>query len=211
MIYTQMYMTTKKKLLEAIKKQKLYTALVKKALKQAEESHGEQKRDDGGGVLGNHIYPLAYSVLERYEGEGFLEDLVVLSLLHDTMEDDENFDEKICLEIFGSKVCENVKNLTKDERKIRRYSGNNENLYELLKFFANKEYIEKVNGSNEICKIVKLEDRINNLKSIEKLGTDPKNFRYVMESDTLFVSMAKKTKSFDYVPLLKREIVRLSS
>ncbi len=201
----------KVELLKAIKKQKVYTNLVKKALKQAEESHGEQKRDDGEGVLEGHIYPVTYSILERYEGEDFLEDLVILSLLHDTMEDDENFDEKICLDRFGSKVCENVKNLTKDERKIRGYSGNNENLYELLKFFANKEYIEKVNGSNEICKIVKLEDRIHNLKSTKKLGTDPKNFRYIMESETLFASMAKKTKSFDYIPLLKREIVRLSS
>ncbi len=201
----------KAELLKAIKKQKVYTNLVKKALKQAEKSHGNQKRDDGEGVLEGHIYPVTYSILERYEGEGFLEDLVVLSLLHDTMEDDDNFDEKNCSKIFGEKVCKNVKNLTKDEGKIRGYSGDNENLYELLKFFANKEYIEKVNGSNEICKIVKLEDRIHNLKSTKKLGTDPKNFRYIMESETLFISMAKKTKSFDYVPLLKREIVRLTS
>lgn len=201
----------KEKLLEAIKKQKIHTELVKKALKQAEKSHGEQKRDEGGGVLEKHIYPLTYSILERYEGKDFLEDLVVLALLHDTMEDDESFDEKACLRIFGSEVCENVKHLTKDERRFREYSGSNENLYELLKFFANKEYIEKVNGSNEICKIVKLEDRINNLRSIKELGTDTKTFRYVMESETLFISMAKKTKSFDYVPLLKREIVRLSS
>jgi (p)ppGpp synthase/HD superfamily hydrolase len=204
-------MVKKEELLKEIKKNKVYTDLVKKALKQASVSHEGQVRDDGPSVLEGHIYPIAFSILKRYRGKDFLENLVILALLHDTMEDDENFDEETCLQIFNEEICENVKKLTKDEKTIRSYSGKNENLYELLKYLRNKEYIENVNGSNEICKIVKLEDRINNLQCTGKTGTTVQGLRYVIESDTLFISMAKKTKSFDYVPLLKKEIERLSS
>lgn len=204
-------MIKKEELIKEIEKNGMYTVLVKKALKQAEDSHGNQLRDDGVSVLENHVYPITYNLLKRYSGKSFLEDLVVLALLHDTMEDDENFNEKECLKLFNKKICTNVKNLTKDEKTFRSYSGENESLYELLKYFCNKNYIENVNGSNEICKIVKLEDRVNNLQSIKRINATFKDLRYVMETDTLFMSMAKKTKSYDYVPLLQKEIDRLSS
>ena len=200
-----------KELIEEIKRNNVYTDLVKEALKQAQISHENQLRDDRNTVLEGHIYPIAFSILKRYPGKDFLEDLVVLALLHDTMEDDDDFDEKSCRKIFNDEVCGNVKKLTKDEKTIRNYSGNNENLYELLKYLRNKEYIEDVNDSNEVCRIVKLEDRINNLQSTRKNGTTSQTLRYIIESDTLFHSLAKSIKSFDYMPLLKKEIDRLSS
>ncbi len=204
-------MIKKEELLKELKKKNVYTDNVKKALEQAEKSHGEQDRDDGGGVLEEHIYAVAFSILQRFEKESFLEDLVVLALLHDTIEDDDDFDIEKCNDIFGSGICKNVQMLTKDERQLRAYSGDNLHLYELLKYFCNRDYLEAVNGSNEVCKIVKLEDRINNLQSIKKIGDSIKNLRYVIEADTLFMDMAKKIKSFDYIPLLKKEISRLSS
>ena len=140
-----------------------------------------------------------------------MEDLVILALLHDTMEDDKNFNIVNCRKDFNDEICKNVQKLTKDGKNFRNYSGDNVYIYELLKFFCNKEYIENIKDASEVCKIVKLEDRINNLQCTKKVGASPKNMRYIMESATLFVSMAKKTKSFDYVPLLKREIDRLSS
>lgn len=203
-------MITKEQLVEEVKKNEIYTSLVRKAIKQAEKSHANQSRDDGSSNLYTHIYPVAYSILKRYKGEKNLEDLVILALLHDTMEDDENFDNSVCFKIFNKSICENVKKLTKDERSFRNYSGSNKYVYELLKFFCNKEYIENVKDASEICKIVKLEDRLNNLRGIEKVGGSLKNFRYIIESETLFISMAKKTKSFNYIPLLKKEIKRLS-
>lgn len=203
-------MITKEELVEEIKKNDIYTGLVEKAIRQAEKSHENQSRDNGSSNLQTHIYPVAYSIVKRYKGKKNLEDLVILALLHDTMEDDESFNDSVCLKLFNRDICENVKKLTKDERSFRNYSGSNKHVYELLKFFCNKEYIENVKDASEICKIVKLEDRINNLQSIEKVGDSLKNFRYIMESETLFISMAKKTKSFNYVPLLKKEIKRLS-
>ena len=200
-----------KDLIEEIKRNNVYTDTVKKALKQAQISHKGQMRDDNSTVLEGHIYPIAFSILNRYSEKDFLEDLIVLALLHDTMEDDYSFDEKSCLESFDKKVCENVKKLTKDEKTIRDYSGENENLYELLKYLRNKEYIEDVNDSNEVCRIVKLEDRINNLQSTKRNGTTTQTLRYIIESDTLFHSLAESVKSFDYIPLLKKEISRLSS
>jgi (p)ppGpp synthase/HD superfamily hydrolase len=112
-------MVKKEELLKEIKKNNVYTDLVKKALKQASISHEGQVRDDGPSVLEGHIYPIAFSILKRYSGDDFLEGLVILALLHDTMEDDENFDEETCLQIFNEKICGNVKKLTKDEKTIR--------------------------------------------------------------------------------------------
>ncbi len=204
-------MIKKEELLKEIKRKKVYTDLVEKAYKQACTSHKGQKRDDGTFTLENHIFPIVYSILNKYENKDFLEDLVVLALLHDTMEDDDNFDRDSCVATFNEEICENVRKLTKDEKTIRSYSGNNKGLYELLKYFRNKEYINNVNGSNEICKIVKLEDRINNLQTLPVMGSDCQSLRYVMESDTLFIDLAKSTKSFDYLPLLRKEIERLST
>jgi len=204
-------MITKEKLIKEIKGGGVYTDLVKKALEQAETSHKGQKRDNGTCNLENHIYTIAYSVLKRYKGEKFLEDLVVLALLHDTMEDDENFTEEVCEQNFGKEVCKNVKKLTKNEKCFRTYSGGNEYVYELLKFFCNKEYVENVNGSAEICRIIKLEDRIDTLNGIKEIRNSITDLRYVIEAETLFVKMAKETKSFNYLPLLKKEIERLST
>ncbi len=200
-----------KELIDRLKKNNIYTDNVRKALKQAQISHKGQMRDDNSTVLEGHIYPIVFSILNRYSKKDFLEDLIVIALLHDTMEDDYSFNEKSCLKNFNEKICKNVKKLTKDEKTIRNYSGKNENLYELLKYLRNKEYIEDVNDSNEVCRIVKLEDRINNLQSTKKNTTTPQTLRYIIESDTLFHSLAKSVKSFDYVPLLKKEIRRLSS
>jgi (p)ppGpp synthase/HD superfamily hydrolase len=204
-------MITKEELIVEIKKNGIYTDLVEKALRQAQISHAKQKRENGTSNLKSHIYSVTYSILKRYKGKRFLEDLVILALLHDTMEDDSSFNISICKRDFNEDICKNVKKLTKDGRNFRHYSGDNVYLYELLKFFCNKEYIENIKDASEVCKIVKLEDRINNLQSTKKVGASPRNMRYVMESATLFVSMAKKTKSFNYVPLLAKEIKRLSN
>ena len=204
-------MIKKEELIKELKDKNVYTDLVKKALRQAEISHAGQKRDNGSCNLENHIYSITYSILKRYKNHKMLEDLVVLALLHDTMEDDEDFDEGVCLKSFGKEICKNVKKLTKDEMSFKKYSNSNKYFYELKKFFCNKDYIENVNGSNEICKIVKLEDRIDTLRGIEEIGNSVTDLRYVMEAETLFVEMAKKTKSFDYLPVLKKETKRLSS
>ncbi len=202
-------MISKRQLVEEIKRQEIFTPLVEKALKQAEISHTGQKRYSGGSALRNHIYPVAHSILRRFENSTMTEDLVILALLHDTMEDDESFTLDACREDFNKSVCKNVEKLTKDECILRSYSGNDKILYELLKYFCNKEYIKGVKKASEVCKIVKLEDRINNLQSIKKIGSSVKNLRYVIEADTLFMVMARETRSFDYVPLLKEEIQRL--
>lgn len=204
-------MVTKQRLLEEIRRQNMETPLVQKALSQVKISHSGQKRDNGVSALKNHIYPVAFSILKRFEKSKDLEDFLVLSLLHDTMEDDEKFTEEICRKGFNKEVCKNVVKLTKDECILRSYSGNDKILYELLKYFCNKEYLKNIKKASEVCKIVKLEDRLNNLQSIEKICSNVKNLRYVIEADTLFMAMAKETKSFNYVPLLKKEIKRLST
>ncbi len=204
-------MVSKEELVAEIKKKEIYTLFVRRAIKQAEISHCKQERDNGGSVLELHIFPVTFSILKRYAKSNLLEDLVTLALLHDVMEDDVSFEEGFCIERFNKDICENVLKLTKDVKIVKEYSGDDRIHYELLKYFCNKEYIRNIKKASEVCKIVKLEDRLNNLQSIKDIGANVKNLRYVIESDTLFILMAKETKSFNYVPLLKKEIKRLST
>ncbi len=197
-------MIKKIQLVKEIKKSEVYTDCVRKALEQAVKSHGDQMRDDGSSVLEGHIYPITYSILKRYRGWDKLEELVILALLHDTMEDDKSFDKETCKSIFNDDICENVLKLTKRKKGGKKLS-------QLSKYFRNKKYIGDFDGANEVCKIVKVEDRLNNLQSITEVGLSTKNLRYVMETDTLFMDLAQEIHPFNYIPLLEKEIDRLSS
>ncbi len=129
------------------------------AFQQALTSHQFKTRDSGQPYLDEHIFPVALDVVDylRQKGESLrVQELAAtVSLLHDTVEDDPDFDFPQCEQLFGSDVSKLV--------------------YPLTKIGVNKDiYIQKLINAPELDQIIKLCDRVNNLKCSIVLAQKPR-------------------------------------
>jgi len=90
---------------------------VKKAIYYAKKYHGDQKRQSGEPYY-SHPIEVAY-LITKYAVHCTTTDILVTSILHDTLEDTNLTKEIICY-IFGSVIAEQVEDLTriKNDRKI---------------------------------------------------------------------------------------------
>lgn len=195
---------TKKQLISKLKSAGIYSLLIKKALKQACTSHAGQIRDDGCSTLEQHIFSVAGSTLDRNSYHQELEKLIVTALLHDTLEDDPTIDLNTFIQTFGIEIFRNIILLSKktalNKRKIH--------LSQEEKYAINANHLSQIAHSNDIVKIVKLEDRINNLASTY-CNSNRKYERYYIETKNLYLPVAQAV-SKKYVRALKQQLSRLS-
>lgn len=86
-------------------------ALVEKCLEQAQRSHGDQRRDDGGPYLEQHIYPVAVSGIkhEIAVGNRVSAKFVGMLLTHDVPEDDPDMPLDLFREEFGKSTTHQLK------------------------------------------------------------------------------------------------------
>ena len=99
-------------------KNKLDIREIKKAIYYAKKYHGEQKRQSGESYY-SHPLEVAYILAEYTAQEDckyFKTDMIVTSILHDTVEDTTLTLEVITL-VFGSKIAQQVEDLIK----IKKY------------------------------------------------------------------------------------------
>ncbi len=137
----------------------------------ANSCHSSHTRDEGTLYI---LHPLRISIylLETIQlSERFLEkqnvskeDVLIISLLHDTLED---YGEKIASEIeekFGRKILEMIQLLTKGH--------------------SIEDYYEQLKKSPEIVRILKVLDRLDNLRGLpkSKIKSDAKKEKYLFES-----------------------------
>ena len=91
-------------------------------------------------------------------------DLICAALLHDVLEDSDILTPKVLAFNFGDYVGDIVETLTKE---IGIKDGP-------LREKIDQEYIERLQNSSEDCRIVKLADRLDNLRCIQfNLKRDP--------------------------------------
>ena len=181
---------TEKELVDHIKTIGFYTDLVRSAFDVAKVSHREQKTKDGSSFLENHLYPVTVDILGNYDG-GEIENIIVISLLHDVLEDDPEMTEDKLSEMFPEYIVGPVKTLTRHEPEISK-----------------EKYIQEIADSNYETRIIKLADRIINLELVERLrNSHPEKFsKYIKETKDLFLPLAQSTsKSY-----LKRLETKLS-
>lgn len=182
---------TKDELSKELQRNGLLTKHVEKALEYAERAHKNQKRDLGKPYLEEHIYPIAASILKHDDNDPAMEDVLILGILHDTIEDSLGITPGGIEQEFGKDMLVNLLLLTKKQE------DNLPSLSEGQKMSINKMMLEKIEHAPRSVQIVKLEDRLNNLSSFEKPDT-PKYQRYVIETRELFIPFAEKT-----IPLYK--------
>jgi len=176
---------------------------VAKAFIWAERIHHNQKRDAGTPYLEEHIYPLVESIIARYSTEEGIEQLLIVTILHDILEDGGRAYQDELKRDFGSEVLASLKTLSKPAD----YDSDKATQEEKLR--VNREKVALLMQSELMLRIVKLEDRLNNIQCILQIGTNPKYVRYLHETESLYLPLAKTVHTY-YVNALQSEIDRLT-
>ena len=188
---------------DSLKKTHHYTEQVKLAIELAKEIHKNQKRDDGRSYLEQHIFPISLSVADKYKSADFAEEIIITALLHDVLEDSQNsMIERIRLD-FGDNIVNNLQCITK--RKTDKLNRTQHDRY-----IENKKIIEDLKKSSVVPQIVKLEDRLNNLQSTEKLPDKKVKYRrYIEATRELYIPFAQRFAK-EYVSLFEKEVERIT-
>ena len=129
--------------------------MIIKALKFAIQKHEGQFRRSTG--LPYIIHPLIVSeLLREYKELKNTETLVIVALLHDTIEDtDTNFEE--IKENFNEEIAKLVLEMTSNKKEIKKYN-------EKYKDKGKNEYLKnKIKGMSEKAFTIKLIDRLSNI------------------------------------------------
>jgi len=193
---------TKKELLMAMAEIK-NSDKVKKAMEIAQNAHKSQVRDGGGSYLTEHIYYLTSLIYADYKNDPRVEDLVIISLLHDSVEDGE-VSLLYLKELFGERISDIIGLLSKpnddDDAKTQEE-----------KYLTNQNYLHNM-SSNEEAIIVKLYDRLANINCImeDNIVLKPEKYkRYVLEVRNLFIPLAKKYKFSKILTEYEKEVDRI--
>ena len=151
-------LVTKLLLLNETKKQKVDILEIKKAIYYAKKYHGSQMRQSGQPYY-SHPLEVAYNIADHV----FKTDILITSILHDTVEDTKLTKDMISY-IFGLVIAEQVEGLTrvKTDRKISSaeivdllWIQRQENLL-LIKYFDRLHNLQTINvkSPEKISKII---------------------------------------------------------
>lgn len=168
-------------------------ALVKKAFNFARDAHADQKRYSGELYW---IHPVA--VAKILAGWHMDTESIIAGLLHDTIEDGVATKEDIVKE-FGETVFQLVDGVTKVS-KVKLRGSSEEELVENLRkmFLAMAKDLRVV--------IVKLADRLHNMRTVQFIPTEVKRKKFAKESLEVYASLADRLS----MGLVKGELEDLS-
>lgn len=161
------------------------------ALRYAVRYHGDQVRHSGE-LYYYHPMDVALIASKLH----FTTEVIISSLLHDTVEDTNlNIDQ--ILFIFGTKVADLVIKLTKlDDDMIRKIKLSEED--NLLRLLGTEDL--------DAC-YIKLADRLHNMRTIHHIKSQEKRRRIAMDTLKTFVPLAKHAK----VKWIEEEIYNIAS
>jgi len=177
---------------------------VEKALEIATKAHKGQIRDGGGKYLNEHIYYVTSLLYEGFKNDKDIEDLVVLALLHDSVEDGGikvSFIEKT----FGKDIADTISLLSKTPEEEEQSQTQDQ------KYMVTQNYLNRL-SENRWAVIVKMYDRIANVNSITKdtVALKPEKYmRYLKETKNLFIPLAKKYDFKKIVSTFESEVDRI--
>lgn len=156
--------------------QKSEKLLIRKALDFAKLAHNGQKRDEGTPYI---MHPLRVANILMDEVAAMKSDLICAALLHDVIEDC-GITMKELKNNFNESIAYMVKLLTKDPS-IENHK---------------RVYFETIMSSTDQVKLVKVCDRLDNLRSLRFSSNKSKMRRYVSETEKKYVPMAEVTNNY---------------
>ncbi|MBM3895658.1 MAG: HD domain-containing protein [Thaumarchaeota archaeon] len=173
-------------------------SFVEGALSMAEEVHSDVKREDGvSPFLESHIWPVTIDVIRHYlsANKPLTTLQIVSSILHDVMEDNDKILDPYASKSYGSdayfihrfgdyvyKVATTLK-----VKPLDSFSGNTDEEREDERF---RQYCGTLAKSDYDVKVIKLADRINNMRFISKIPYHEKVKRYIREAEDFFIAFS---------------------
>jgi (p)ppGpp synthase/HD superfamily hydrolase len=147
-----------------------------KALELAEEAHSGQVRDDGTLYI---AHPLRVTLSLALELDVWDADLLCAALLHDALEDGKQVTFVEIRKDFGERVAHTVQNLTKpsDSEQNREH--------------INRQYLDRLRRADEDCKLVKLADKLDNVRDAVNSPDAAKRRRTAAEAREFYLVMAR--------------------
>lgn len=169
---------------------------VESAIELAKEAHAGVKREDGtSSFLETHIWPVTMNVIKHYRSakRPVTSIQIVSAILHDVLEDDERILDLYTSRAYGfdayfehrfgyyvNKVATTLKT-----KPLEMYQGFSDKEREFERFH---NYCNVLSKSDYDVKVIKLADRLNNMRFIVKVPGHEKIKRYVREAEDFYLA-----------------------
>ena len=166
------------------------------AVEVAEEVHSGLMREDGTSpFLETHTWPITMDMVKHYRSvnRNITSVEIATAILHDVMEDDDrilnlNESNKYGFEAyleyrFGSRISDTATKLK--IKSIENYHGVNDQERQLERFL---EYCDILRDADYDVKVIKLADRLNNMRFIRHVPGHDKIRRYMQESEDFYIA-----------------------
>ncbi|HIE46421.1 MAG: HD domain-containing protein [Nitrosopumilus sp.] len=191
---------TKKELLGVIENEGKVSvnSFVEGAIELAEEMHSDVLREDGkSSFLETHVWPVTIDVIQHYQKTNKLLTTlqVVSAILHDVMEDNDKILDLNASKAYGfdayfkHRFGDYVYDIatTLKTKPLENYFGINNEERQTARFF---EYCTKLTKSAYDVKIIKLSDRLNNMRFMSQIVKQKKVERYLRESEDFYIAFS---------------------
>ena len=173
-------------------------SFVESAFETAEEVHLDIKREDGtSSFLETHVWPVTLDVIKHYQTTTkYLSTLQITSaILHDVMEDNDRILDLYTSHAYGfdayfrHRFGEYVYTVadTLKTKPLENFSGSNEEEQKITRF---ADYCSILTKSNYDAKIIKLSDRLNNMKFMAQIPEHGKIKRYLREAEDFYIAFS---------------------
>ena len=173
-------------------------SFVEGAIELAEEVHSNVKREDEkSSFLETHVWPVTIDVIQHYlKNDKLLTTLqVVSSILHDVLEDDDRILDLNASKAYGfdayfkHRFGDYVYNIatTLKTKPLGNYFGTNNEEKQIARFF---DYCTELTKSAYDVKIIKLSDRLNNMRFISNISGQEKTQRYLREAEDFYIAFS---------------------
>lgn len=189
---------SKKDLISVIEKEAKMRVdgFIEGAMNTAEEIHsGVKREDDKSPFLEAHIWPVTIDVVRHYlSSNKLLTTLqIVSSILHDVMEDDEKILDMYASKSYGfdayfiHRFGDYVYNVatTLKVKPLSLFEGITEQERQEERF---RQYCTTLSKSAYDVRVIKLADRLNNMKFISKVPYHEKVKRYIQEAEDFYIA-----------------------
>ena len=172
-------------------------SFVESAFETAEEVHSDIKREDGtSSFLETHVWPVTLDVIKHYQtSTQYLTTLQISSaILHDVMEDNDRILDLYTSHAYGfdayfrhrfGEYVYTVANTLKT-KPLENFPGSNEE-QKMARF---TDYCSILTNSKYDIKIIKLADRLNNMKFISQIPKHEKIKRYLREAEDFYIGFS---------------------
>ena len=171
---------------------------VESAIELVEEVHSDVKREDGkSSFLETHVWPVTIDVIRHYQKTNRLLTTlqIVSSIVHDVMEDNEKILDLNTSKAYGfdayfkHRFGDYVYNIaaTLKTKPLENYFGTNNEEKQTARFF---DYCTELIKSDYDVKIIKLSDRLNNMRFISHISVQEKTQRYIREAEDFYIAFS---------------------